>query len=92
MKSNVKRGPKKGRRVTPEIQTDIVMSALNSNSSIQEIIENYKKEGYNFNNSLDKRLQNIYPYEISFMLANQEILTKVKDEAVNLLITDIKSK
>ena len=87
-----RRGPKKGKRVTPEIQTEIVVKALKSSKTLSEIVDHYKKKGFNFNNGLDDELININHSEITFMLSNREVLQKFREEAINVFITDIKSK
>ena len=91
MKDN-KRGPKKGKRVTLEIQTQIVYEALNSKKTIVEIINKYKQNDFNFKSSIEEDLRRIGNHQIAFMLASKQLIQNVKEEAVNAFINEIRSK
>ena len=89
---NTKRGPKKGKRMTLEIQTQIINEALNSKKTIVEIINKYKQNGYNFRSDLEDELTQIGSHQIAFMLASKQLIQTVKEEAVNSFINEIRSK
>lgn len=91
VKSN-RRGPKKGKRLTPEIQAEIIVEALYSKKTIQDVLEIYKKNGYNVKEDVEKDLTNLGSVEMTFMLGNKRILESVKEEAVKTIINDITKK
>ncbi|PCI27572.1 MAG: hypothetical protein COB67_08245 [SAR324 cluster bacterium] len=87
-----KRGPRKGKRVTPEVQTTLVMEALLQDKSLDTLINDYKEDGYNFSDGIEEDLRTIDPSEISFMLANRQLLRSIREDAINTFISDIKTK
>lgn len=91
MAQAAKRGPKRGKRVTPEVQTKIILKALYSTKTVSSLIKEYKEDGYNFGDGVEDDLQSIEVNEITFMLANRQLLRNIKEEAINHFISDIKS-
>ncbi len=89
MAKAAKRGPKKGKRLTLEIQSEIVLNALNSSKTVDEVLAQYKKQGYNLKSEVEEELKNLGTHEIAFMLSNKEILKNVREEAVSAFIKDI---
>lgn len=89
MAKATRRGPKKGKRLTPEIQADIIIEALYSKKTVSDILDIYNKKGYNIKPEIDSALKNLGTTEMTFMLANKEILETVKEEALKSIITNI---
>lgn len=87
-----RRGPKKGKRLTAEIQSEMLIEAINSKKTILDVIEQYRKNGYNIKDEVEADLKSIGPTEMSFMLANKQILEAVKEDAVKSIISDINKK
>lgn len=87
-----KRGPKKGKRMTQEVQAEIIVEALYSKKTVDEILERYKKEGYNIKDEVENDLKNLGIMEMTFMLANKQILETVKEDAVKSIISGITNK
>lgn len=89
MAKAARRGPKKGKRLTQEIQAEIIIEAIYSKKTIEEVLESYKKNGYNVKEDVEQDLKNLGPVEMTFMLGNKRILESVKEEAVKTIINDI---
>jgi hypothetical protein len=89
MAKATRRGPKKGKRLTSELQSQIVINAIYSKKSLPDVINGYKKDGYNVKKETEDQLMNLGPIEIGFMLANQQILDSLKEEALNIIIKEI---
>ncbi len=89
MAKATRRGPKKGKRLTSEIQAEIIVEALYSKKTVEDVLEKYKKSGYNVKEDVEKDLKNLGPVEMTFMLGNKHILESVKEEAVKTIISDI---
>ena len=89
MAKTTRRGPKKGKRLTSEIQADIIIEALYSKKSIDDVLEAYKKSGYNVKDEVEKDLKNLGTVEMTFMLGNKHILESIKEDAVKTIISDI---
>ncbi len=89
MPKATRRGPKKGKRLTPEVQAEIIVEALYSKKTIVDVIDAYKKKGYNIKDEIDNDLKNLGTTEMTFMLANKHILETVKEEAVKSIISNI---
>ena len=87
-----KRGPKKGKRVTLEMQTQMIYEALNSKKTIVEIINKYKQSGFNFKSSVEEELTQISNHQIAFMLSSKSLIQSVKEAAINTFIKEIRSK
>lgn len=92
MSEGTRRGPKKGKRLTSEIQAEMLIEAINSKKTISDVIEKYRKNGYNIKDEVNADLKSIGPTEMCFMLANKQILEAVKEEAVKSIISDINKK
>jgi hypothetical protein len=89
MAKSTRRGPKKGKRLTADIQAEIIIEALYSKKTIEDVLEAYKKNGYNVKDDVEKDLKSLGPVEMTFMLGNKHILESVKEEAVKTIISDI---
>lgn len=89
MAKSTRRGPKKGKRLTAEIQAEIIIEALYSKKTIEDVLDAYKKNGYNVKEDVEKDLKSLGPVEMTFMLGNKHILESVKEEAVKTIISDI---
>lgn len=84
-----RRGPKKGKRVTLEVQADIILNALNSEKRIIDLIDGYKRNGYNVKPEIENELTSLCNYDILFMLVNRRTLKSVREDAVNAFIKGI---
>ncbi|MBU2511755.1 hypothetical protein KJ966_10465 [bacterium] len=89
MAKDARRGPKKGKRLTLEVQAEIIIEALYSKRTILEVIDAYKKKGYNIKDEVDIDLKNLGTTEMTFMLANKQILETVKEDAIKSIINNI---
>lgn len=92
MTNESKKAVRKGKRVTPEIQTQVVMEAISSTKDLASIIEEYKLQGFNFDDGVEDSLKSIEKSEISFMLANRNLLKSIKDEAISHFINNMQTK
>lgn len=92
MVKQVRRGPKKGKRMTKGIQISIILQALTTDSSLKEQIILMKSKGYNVDGKLEKELMDINEHDISFMLANKHIINEIKEETIQNFVKEIKTK
>ncbi len=88
----IRRGPKKGKRITPEILSEIVLSSIRSRESLEDIIEKYRSEGFNVKKDIEEIISSIGLQEISFMLGNIQVIKSIREEAVADFIKDIQTK
>ncbi len=89
MAKESRRGPKKGKRLTSELQSEMVLKALYSKKSLQDILNGYKKDGYNIKKETEDQLMHLGSLEIGFMLANQSILESLKEDALKIIIDEL---
>lgn len=90
MAKELRRGPKKGKRLTPEIQAEMILETLTSKKTIGDVIGGYRKKGYYVKPSIENDLKNLGTMEIAFMLANKQILEEIREDAVKSIIKGIK--
>ena len=88
----IKRGPKKGKRITSKILAEIVLDAIQSRKSLDDIVQSRRSSGFNIDRTVEENLQEVGLQEILFMLANIPIVKSIKEKAVADFINSIQAK
>ena len=92
MTDKKRRGPKRGKRVTSKILAEIVLESIQSRKSLSDIIEERNSEGFNIKKNIEEILLEIGVQEISFMLANVQLIKSIREETVENFINEIQNK
>lgn len=85
-----KRGPGKGKRVTSKIVSEMVLASIQTGKSLSDIIKEHRSQGFNIKKDMEEMLLGIGLQEVSFMLANVELIKSIREETVASFIDGIK--